>query len=271
MVRTHSQKRINRGFTLIELLVVIAILAIIAALLFPVLSNARESGRRTRCLANMRQVGLALQMYLSDYTETFPMNRFPDAQRPLSNDWGGLHGSSWNWKRAVLSYLKSVAVLECPSNAYQWESEYIDNYGGAGGDESNWAHTLKLPISYAYNGSFFHEGIPIRVLGEPLHRPRYYAEILEPSWLIMLTETRVNYPDLGGWAIPQVLALRRGVVEGKGLFQSHQKGINWVFCDGSAKWLKLAQTCVPRQRWTPYERDQPLFNERAQQILEEYR
>lgn len=114
MVRTHSQTRITWGFTLIELLVVIAILAIIAALLFPVLSNARESGRRTRCLSNMRQVGLAVQMYLSDYTETFPMNRFPDAQRPLSNDWGGLHGSSWNWKRAVLSYLKSVEVLECP-------------------------------------------------------------------------------------------------------------------------------------------------------------
>lgn len=76
----------RRAFTLIELLVVIAILAIIAALLFPVFSNARESARTTRCLSNLRQIALALQLYLSDYSDTFPMNRFPDAQRPLSSE-----------------------------------------------------------------------------------------------------------------------------------------------------------------------------------------
>jgi hypothetical protein len=102
------------------------------------------------------------------------------------------------WKRAVLPYLKSTQVWECPSNAYLWSADFLENFGGEGGDESNWAWTLKLPISYAYNGSFFHEGIPIRVLGERYQRARYLAEIPEPSWLILLTETRVNYPDLGG-------------------------------------------------------------------------
>jgi len=50
----------QRGFTLIELLVVIAIIAILAAILFPVFAQARESARKTKCLSNTRQIGLAV-------------------------------------------------------------------------------------------------------------------------------------------------------------------------------------------------------------------
>ena len=58
-----------RGFTLIELLVVIAIIAILAAILFPVFAQARESARKTQCLSNSRQTGTAIQMYAQDYDE----------------------------------------------------------------------------------------------------------------------------------------------------------------------------------------------------------
>ena len=54
------------AFTLIELLVVIAIIAILAAILFPVFSQARESARQATCGSNMRQIGLAIVMYASD-------------------------------------------------------------------------------------------------------------------------------------------------------------------------------------------------------------
>ncbi len=58
------------AFTLIELLVVIAIIAILAAILFPVFAQARESARKTSCLSNAKQIGLVCMMYAQDYDET---------------------------------------------------------------------------------------------------------------------------------------------------------------------------------------------------------
>ena len=64
------------GFTLIELLVVIAIIAILAAILFPVFSNAKKAGRRTTCCNNLRQIDYAYRMYLADYGDHYPSNHF---------------------------------------------------------------------------------------------------------------------------------------------------------------------------------------------------
>ncbi|MBV9865380.1 MAG: DUF1559 domain-containing protein [Abitibacteriaceae bacterium] len=93
-------KRSKQGFTLIELLVVIAIIAILAAILFPVFSRARENARRATCQSNLKQIGLGIQQYMQDY----------DSKFPIMGD-TALTG----WALNIQPYIKSEQVLQCPS------------------------------------------------------------------------------------------------------------------------------------------------------------
>lgn len=102
----NRQLREVRGFTLIELLVVIAIIAILAAILFPAFARARENARRSSCMSNMKQIGLASMMYAQDYDEWLPLG----ARRRIQ--WG----AAATWRYFLQPYIKSPQVFSCPSD-----------------------------------------------------------------------------------------------------------------------------------------------------------
>jgi prepilin-type N-terminal cleavage/methylation domain-containing protein/prepilin-type processing-associated H-X9-DG protein len=130
----------RKGFTLIELLVVIAIIGILAAMVFPVFARARESARKVVCLSNAKNIALGVQMYLSDYNDTFP----PYETRPEVVDYMNGIGLGCDiqvkntnpflaWPVVLDEYIKNRDVWRCPSaKRIQGPGPIIPNYGPEG-------------------------------------------------------------------------------------------------------------------------------------------
>jgi prepilin-type N-terminal cleavage/methylation domain-containing protein/prepilin-type processing-associated H-X9-DG protein len=113
-VRGGSRGKEN-AFTLIELLVVLAIISILAALIFPTVAKTKEAARATACLSNLRQIGIALQLYTQDNNNRLPIMRdrsFDTNAPPATNELPRVD--------VVLSnYLGAAEVLRCPSDRKQ--------------------------------------------------------------------------------------------------------------------------------------------------------
>lgn len=133
----------TRAFTLIELLVVIAIIAILAAILFPVFAQAKESARKTQCVAQTHQVQLGFMMYCQDYDDKMP---------GLLNGDPPINGGNATWTPydcQLRPYVKSVAIYKCPDDASGGAPAY--NIPFWDGDYRQKA----LKRSYGYVGTLF--------------------------------------------------------------------------------------------------------------------
>ncbi len=193
--------RKRTGFTLIELLVVIAIIAILAAILFPVFARARENARRSSCLSNTKQLGLAVMQYSQDYDEKLPSS---------------YDGGPTIWIQQITPYVKSNQLFFCPSDS-----------------KSNPSATASSGnVSYGWNYAY---------LTLPACTPAAYgcggvalAAIQTVSETVLLADSSKN-------SLNYVIGAQYDNPPGTNYGPSaiHLEGANVAFIDGHSKWFKV--------------------------------
>ncbi|MGD9498217.1 MAG: type II secretion system protein [Armatimonadota bacterium] len=189
------------GFTLIELLVVIAIISILASILFPVFSRAQGKGRQAACIANVKQIVLALGMYAQDYDEVLPRGQ-----------------TTWNadsqWYNAIFPYTRNRQIMTCPDRKDR-SPGYAMNYLASGqGVGTFWDAASKILIS----------DVRPEAIGADGKVGQGDATYGSPEWWI-------NDPgaDL-------TMAPSDNSFTGNGWPQLHNDGLIWGFVDGHVKW-----------------------------------
>ena len=127
------------AFTLLELLMVIAVIAILAALLLPVLGQAKGRGQRTTCLNNLHQINMATRMYIEDHNDALVFPKGPELYKEYIKSYAGYKGLP----------SPSEKLFVCPADTFYWSrGNGTGNYHGSG----LCAQSFTDYASYAFNG-----------------------------------------------------------------------------------------------------------------------
>jgi len=250
-----------QAFTLIELLIVIAIIALLAAILFPVFSRARENARRSSCASNLKQIALGMMQYTQDYDERFAIDRYPTTSSVVVGTGAPYAGSCSSlstscvrpyWLDLLAPYLKSAQIFNDPSS----DNDYFDGCtflagpsmlaGGAGKtcvqnlpslnkpwqyaglnelaiDTVGGKHSYRDGIHYGYASEFAPAAIGTS--------PAMLSEVAYPSEILLFAEA-TNF----------MVTRPSGRYCGN-LAARHFEGVNVAFADGHVKWIKWEFAC----------------------------
>lgn len=231
----------KKAFTLVELLVVIAVIAILAGMFMPALSRAREKGRQTACLSNMRQIGVAMMSYAAENCDSLPYGyayTWPDQQYVY-----------W-WQDLCRPYIGNDGVYKCPGATV---------HGAVTDRRPPNAPTplVKDYVANAHTGSFpdtkqsvwINSAAPF-VNNINSKQRRTLAEVADAPGTIAIVDGRTNAVDI--WRLEQVDAwFNAGFgpaffgnapdtvhpTEGH-VSKRHLGGMNAIFCDGHAQFLQ---------------------------------
>ena len=207
------------GFTLVELLVVLTVIALLAALLLPALSRSKHSARATQCLNQMRQLGVAVRLYVDENGDSFPRSQhsaFANGELPWERSVAPMLGSSTvNWTNLLLG------LYHCP----------VD--------------TRSKPWSYGLN-VYYELGAGDDYTGKP-QTWRHLAQVPHPSATVLFAENNSSADHL----MPQYWYSQADAVDLAGA--RHSGRANYNFADGHASLLRVNSIYNPPQLdpWNP--------------------
>jgi prepilin-type N-terminal cleavage/methylation domain-containing protein/prepilin-type processing-associated H-X9-DG protein len=215
-MRPRAKYRDAKAFTLIELLVVIAIIAILAALLLPVLSKAKQRAWTTNCISNLHQLGLGMKMFADDNAELYPES----AGRIY---WNGTDATTQkpSWMQQIVTQVGSTNVFNCPGNVqlapeYRGPFNYFNGCNAAFITASNQFASvnntqIRFPSAFVLSGDTAGT-VDGKIIFDPLDADK----------------DDYTQNCVGGAADDSVTEYS----------EIHSKGQNVLFADGHAKWYR---------------------------------